>query len=69
MANSFTDKIGFLPYKKTILFNNGGFYPVEEYDENLSFIEDEANIDGYYYPPLMHNVIQKREVVNGQLKA
>jgi hypothetical protein len=68
MADLFTNKIGFLPCEKPIQFNNGRLSPLEEYNEILAYVNDEANKDGYYYPPLMHTVSQRHEVVNGQLE-
>ena len=33
MAISFTEKIGFLPYEKPILFDNRRIYPIEDYNK------------------------------------
>jgi len=68
MTISFKEKIGFLPYEKPISFTKGRIYPVENYNELFAIIKEQTNRDGYYYPPLVHTVIQQHEIVDGQLK-
>ncbi len=65
---SYKDKIGFLPYEEPIQFYNGGLYPIKEFEETREVINKEANLDGFFYPPVMHTVRQSLEVVNNNLE-
>lgn len=67
MARSYKDKIGFFPYNEPIQFYNGGIYPLDNFKEIEAEIFDEANKDGFYYPPNVHTVSQSHEVVDRKL--
>jgi len=67
MTISFKEKIGFLPYEKPILFNNGRIYPIEDYKKISSWIKKYSHRDGFYYPPLIHTITQRYEEENDQL--
>lgn len=68
MTIAFTEKIGFLPYEKPIVFDNGQIYPTEDYKKIMSFIREQSNRDGFYYPPSVHTITQRYEVEDDKLK-
>jgi len=45
------DKFGFLPNDWPLSFDDFEICPVEQFDEIRNFFKDNANVDGYYYPP------------------
>lgn len=68
MTEYYKDKIGYLPYKGSLQFSNGGIYPLENFRVIQEYVNKKLNKDGYFYPPTVETYSQGFKVVNGKLE-
>ncbi len=68
MPPTYKDKIGYLPYAESLEFSNGGIYPLDNFDNVYQYVNERANKDGFYYPPVVQTYRQRHEVIDGTLE-
>ena len=50
----YTDEFGYIPVEERIEWTGGSIEPAPSFAEAVSWMEQEANRDGYLYPPIVH---------------
>jgi hypothetical protein len=55
-ATSIEDKFGFLTKKWIFAIEDIDIFPVDNFNEAKNYVEENKNIDSYYYPPMIHRV-------------
>jgi hypothetical protein len=50
----YTDEFGYMPVEERIEWPGGSIEPAPSFAEAVSWVQQEANRDGYLYPPLVH---------------
>ena len=68
MAEIYRDKIGYLSYEDTLQFSDGSISPLPGFDIASEYVNERANKDGYFYPPIVETYRKTHKVTNNILE-
>lgn len=63
---SLSELFGFLKHPDTIEFDGGSIEPTDSFKDNLNYIEEHENRDGYFYPPQVTSSTQSMDFASGE---